>query len=152
MTITEIKRLLEQNPDKKVHFILPDSDFIPVHFHITEVGHVRKDFIDCGGTRRSTSACVLQAWVADDREHSLTAGKLASILKLADKILPPVDLGVEIEFEAPLISQFPVESGEVTADAVAFHLTTKHTDCLAKEKCGVESPSSSCCSSESGCC
>ena len=152
MIITELKRLLEENPDKKIHFILPDADFIPVHFHITEVGHVRKDFIDCGGTQRSTSACVLQAWVADDEEHSLTARKLAFILKLAGKILPSEDLAVEIEFEAPLISQFPVESAEVTADAVVFHLTTKHTDCLAKEKCGVESASSSCCSTESGCC
>jgi hypothetical protein len=153
MTITELKHLLEQNPDKKIHFILPDADFIPVHFHITEVGYVRKDFIDCGGTRRSTSACVLQAWVADDEDHSLNAGKLASILKLAAKILPSEDLAVEIEFEAPLISQFPVESSEVTADAVVFHLATKRTDCLAKEKCGVESPrASSCCSTESGCC
>jgi hypothetical protein len=151
MNTNELKRLLEQNPDKKIHFILPDSGLIPVHFHITEVGHVRKDFIDCGGTQRSTSTCVLQAWVADDEDHSLTAGKLASILKLAGKILPSEDLAVEIEFEAPLISQFPVESAEMTAEAVVFHLTTKHTDCLAKEKCGVESVSS-CCSAESGCC
>jgi hypothetical protein len=89
--------------------------------------------------------------VADDEDHSLTAGKLASILKLADKILPAEDLAVEIEFEAPLISQFPVESFEDTADTVIFRLTTKSTDCLAKEKCGVES-STSCCSAESGCC
>jgi hypothetical protein len=151
MTTTELKRLLEQNPDKKIHFILPDFGLIPVHFHITEVGHVRKDFIDCGGTRRSTSACVLQAWVADDENHSLTAGKFASILKLADKVLPAEDLEVEIEFEAPLISQFPVESSEVTADTVIFRLTTKSTDCLAKEKCGVENAPSSC-SVTNGCC
>jgi len=152
MTTNELKRLLEQNPDKKIHFLLPDFGLIPVHFHITEVGHVRKDFIDCGGTQRLTSTCVLQAWVADDEDHSLTAGKLASILKLADKILPSEDLAVEIEFEAPLISQFPMESSEVTADTIVFHLATKHTDCLAKEKCGVESENSSCCSTESGCC
>ncbi len=151
MTTNELKRLLEQNPDKKIHFILPDSGLIPVHFHITEVGHVRKDFIDCGGTQRSISTCVLQAWVADDEDHSLTAGKFVSILKLADKVLPSEDLAVEIEFEAPLISQFPVESFEVTADTVIFRLTTKSTDCLAKEKCGVESVSSRC-SAESGCC
>jgi len=150
MNITELNNLLELNPDKKIRFILPNEDVIPAHFHITEVGHVRKDFIDCGGTQRSSSSCVLQAWVADDEDHSLNAGKLASILKLARKVLPAEDLPIEVEFEAPTISQFPVESANATPDALIFRLSTKHTDCLAKELCGLES--SSCCSTETGCC
>jgi hypothetical protein len=32
---------------------------VPTHYHITEVGKVQKDFIDCGGTVRSSTACVL---------------------------------------------------------------------------------------------
>lgn len=149
MNITELKSLLELNPDKRLVFFLPDETTIPVHFHITEVGHVRKDFIDCGGTRRTSSACVLQAWVADDMDHLLTAGKLASILKLATSLLPSDELPVEIEFEAALISQFPIVSGQVTDEAIAFHLTTKHTDCLAKEKCGIEG---SCGTQDDHCC
>lgn len=153
MNITELKSILEQNAAKGIVFHLPDQVTIPVHFHITEVGHVQKDFIDCGGTRRSTSSCVLQAWVAaNDEDHALTAGKLASILKLAGKILPSDELEVEVEFEAPYISQFPIESAEADGDAVVFRLTTKHTDCLAKEQCGLESSNSSCCSTESSCC
>jgi hypothetical protein len=152
MNITELKNVLDLNPDKGLRFILPDKTIIPAHFHITEVGHVQKDFIDCGGTRRSVSSCVLQAWIAaNDEEHSLSAGKLGSILKLAGKVLPSNDLEVEVEFEAPYISQFPIESAEAQGDAVVFHLTTKHTDCLAKEQCGLESAGSSCCSAESGC-
>jgi hypothetical protein len=153
MNITELKTVLELNPDKGLKFILPNKESIPAHFHITEVGHVRKDFIDCGGTRRAASSCVLQAWVAaNDEEHSLSAGKLASILKLAGKILPSDELEVELEFESPYISQFPVASAEAGGDAVVFQLTTKHTDCLAKEQCGLESGNSSCCSTASECC
>jgi hypothetical protein len=153
MNITELKNALELFPDKGLQFILPNKEAIPSHFHITEVGHVQKEFIDCGGTRRSTSTCVLQAWLAaNDEEHALSAGKLANILKLAGKILPTDDLPVEVEFEAPYISQFPIESAEAGENAVIFHLTTKHTDCLAKEQCGLESANSSCCSAESGCC
>ena len=153
MNITELKSVLDLNPEKGLRFILPNKETIPAHFHITEVGHVQKDFIDCGGTRRAVSSCVLQAWVAaNDEEHSLSAGKLGAILKLAGKILPSEELEVEVEFEAPYISQFPVESAEAKGDAVIFHLTTKHTDCLAKEQCGLESANSSCCSTESGCC
>lgn len=153
MNITELKNVLQLHPDKGLRFVLPDQTRIPDHFHITEVGHVRKDFIDCGGVRRSSSACVLQAWVAaNDEEHALNAGKLASILKLAGSLLPSDELAVEVEFEAPYISQFPIESAEATGDAIVFRLTTKHTDCLAKEQCGLESGGSSCCSVESGCC
>lgn len=152
MNITELKNILTQNPEKSLRFILPDQGTIPAHFHITEVGHARKDFIDCGGSLRSTSSCLLQAWVAEnDEEHSLSAGKLADILKLAGKILPSDELPVEVEFEAPYISQFPIESAEPKGDAIVFQLTTKHTDCLAKEKCGIES-GSSCCTVESDCC
>jgi hypothetical protein len=152
MNITELKDILDQNPTKGLDFILPDKSAIPGHFHITEVGHVQKDFIDCGGTRRSISSCVLQAWVAaNDEDHALSAGKLASILKLAGKILPSDELPVEVEFEAPYISQFPIGATEIRGDAIVFHLTTKHTDCLAKEQCGLESVTS-CCSEETGCC
>ena len=152
MNITELKHILEQNPSKGISFILPDKTAIPGHFHITEVGHVQKDFIDCGGTRRLTSSCVLQAWIAaNDEDHSLSAGKLASILNLAGKIFPSDELTVEVEFEAPYLSQFPIDSADAQTDAVVFHLTTKHTDCLAREQCGLEGESS-CCSTESGCC
>ena len=151
MNITELKDILEENPMKGIDFILPDKTSIPAHFHITEVGHVKKDFIDCGGTQRAVSSCVLQAWVASDEDHSLSAGKLGSILKLAGKILPSHDLPVEVEFESPYISVFPIESADTTGETIVFHLTTKHTDCLAKEKCGIESEST-CCSTESGSC
>ena len=150
MNIADLKNILELNPDKGLKFILPDMGTIPAHFHITEVGHVQKDFIDCGGTRRAASSCVLQAWVsAQDEDHALSAGKLASILHLAGKILPSDELEVEVEFEAPYISQFPIGTAEAGDDAVIFHLATKHTDCLAKEQCGLESGNSSCCSSGS---
>jgi len=152
MNIADLKTILDQNPSKGLRFILPDKSAIPGHFHITEVGHVRKDFIDCGGTQRSTSSCVLQAWLAaNDEDHSLSAGKLASILGLAGKILPSSELPVEVEFEVPYISQFPIASAEAKSDVVVFQLTVKHTDCLAKEQCGLESESS-CCPAESSCC
>jgi hypothetical protein len=151
MNITELKDILEENPTKGIDFILPDKTAIPAHFHITEVGHVKKDFIDCGGTQRAVSSCVLQAWVADDEDHRLAAGKLGSILELAGKILPSDDLPVEIEFESPYISLFPIESADSTGETIVIQLTTRHTVCLAKEKCGIES-ASSCCPEESGCC
>ena len=151
MNIAAFKSLLAANPDKPMRFVLPNGKPIPPSYHITEVGHVRKDFIDCGGTVRSVSACVLQAWVAiNDEDHRLQAGKLDTILKMASKILPSDDLDVELEYEAPVISQFSVSEGEATNDAIVFKLTNKHTDCLAKESCGLEG--GNCASDEDSCC
>jgi hypothetical protein len=151
MHITELKKLLAENTGKNMRFVLPTGKSIPANFHITEAGHVKKDFIDCGGTVRSTSACVLQAWVAsNDEDHRLEAGKLGSILKMADTLLSSPDLPVEVEYEAPVISQFTITSSEIAPGEIVFHLANKHTDCLAKESCGLES--GSCCSEEDDCC
>jgi len=150
MNISEFSKIVSANPDKLMRFVLPNGKSIPPHYHITEVGHVKKDFIDCGGTTRSVAACVLQAWVAvNDEDHRLEAGKLATILKMASKILPDEEIPVELEYEAPIISQFSISDVEV-GKAIVFKLTNKHTDCLAKESCGLDG--GPCSSGEEDCC
>jgi hypothetical protein len=152
MTLTDFKAILAAHPNKTMRFVLPNGKSIPPSYHITEVGRVQKDFIDCGGTVRSSVACVLQAWVAaNDEEHRLEAGKLGAILEMAAKLLPDSSLPVEVEYEAPVISQFSIGISEVDSGGIVFHLENKHTDCLAKESCGLEA--SSCCSTEeTSCC
>ena len=87
MTLKEFRAALARNPGVTMHWMLPDRSFVPVHYHITEVGRVQKDFIDCGGTVRSTQACVLQVWVADDVDHRLETTKLAAIMDIAAPLL-----------------------------------------------------------------
>jgi hypothetical protein len=101
---------------------LPDGGLIPAHFHITEVGHVTKRFIDCGGTRRTLETCLLQTWVHDDVDHRLVAGKLATIFDRAGDVLPHHDLPVEIEYEDGVVAQFPVESAEDDRRCARFPL------------------------------
>jgi hypothetical protein len=76
MTIREFCDLLDRHPGTRMHWMLPDRSFVPAHYHITEVGRLQKDFIDCGV--------------------------------------------------------------ELTPSGLLFHLGTKHTACLAPEKCGVD--------------
>ena len=138
MKLSELKAILESQPDKSPQFILPDGDQVPAHFHLTEVGHVAKNFIDCGGTIRKTESTVLQLWVNDgDADHRLNAGKMAKILALGERVLPHYDLEVEVEYDDYAISQFPITGFESSGDHIDFTMTTKHTDCLARERCGV---------------
>jgi hypothetical protein len=151
MTLDAILKLLAANPAAALHLILPDGDFVPAHFHVTEVGRVQKDFIDCGGTVRSATSCVLQVWVAEDRDHRLDTTKLLGILRLAAPVLKATDLPVEVEYEDGRVSQFPVSAAEVTPSGVLFHLGTKHTACLAPDRCGVDTSGRSSCATP-GCC
>lgn len=135
MTLTELKHALSGNPDQVLRLRLPQGDPVPVSFHITEVGQVTKDFIDCGGTRRKVTICQLQAWVGPDDDHRIHAGKLLGILRKADPLMDSEEVPVEIEYEHGLISQYPVTGVELVDGALVFSLTAKHTDCLAKEVC-----------------
>jgi len=137
MNVNEVQNLLAAHPGEKMHFMLPDKSFVPAHFHITEVGRVQKDFIDCGGTVRSATTCLLQVWVAHDVDHRLETTKLAKIIEIAQPLLGSDQLPVEIEYEGDAISQYPLGGAESTPAGLLFYLGSKHTACLAPEKCGV---------------
>ena len=159
MNLSKFRTALARDPNAALHYMLPDGDFVPAHFHVTEIGRVHKEFVDCGGTRRESTACVVQVWVAADIAHRLTAGKLSKIVELAAPILKDDDLAVEIEYEAGTISQYPLGGMEVTPNGLLLMLGSKHTDCLAPDRCGIPvlasaaptaQPKGSC--GTSGCC
>ncbi len=136
-TLSQLRTALRDRPDAPLHLMLPGGEFIAAHFHVTEVGRVQKDFLDCGGTRRTSATCVLQTWVANDVTHRLTAGRLSQILALANDLFGPEDLSVEVEYDAGVISQYPLTAVESTPGGLLLTLGGKHTDCLAKDHCGV---------------
>ena len=157
MTTRQFLGLLQTHPDYLLSFSKPDGSLVPAHFHITEVGHLAKSFIDCGGKRHTMGSCLLQVWVADDTHHRLKASKLLSIFGRADDLLPSDELPVEIEVEAPVLTQLPLTRCEVEDGTLVFRTEFKHTDCLAKELClpdfslpGI--PGESACRPGSGCC
>ena len=142
--VKTLKAVLSENQGKGVLLVLPGGEEVPQHFHVTEIGGVRKDFIDCGGTQRVNSTCLIQCWVATDLEHRIETDKFLGIIKMGAKVLAGDFLPVEIEYEAGVISQYPLEEVTVTEEAVVLQLTTKHTDCLAKEKCGIPEAEEDC--------
>lgn len=135
MNVAEFISHLQQHAEKPLLLVLPDGGLVPAHFHITEVGHVLKRFVDCGGTRRTLETCLLQTWVHDDLDHRLSAGKLATIFQHSQDVLPHHELPVEVEHEDGVVAQFPVEEAMLYEGALAFRLGVKHTDCLARGIC-----------------
>jgi hypothetical protein len=139
MKLGELKSLLRSEGGKHFRLQLPAGHPVPVSFHVTEVGRVQKHFIDCGGVTRELAACLLQVWVGEDFNHRIETEKMAKILDKAKAILPDDSLPVEIEYEDEVISQYTIESYDSRPGSVVLKLAHKHTDCLAKELCGVPS-------------
>lgn len=156
MKLHEIKKHLKQL--ETIAFQLPDGSLVPNHFHVTEVGKVQKDFIDCGGTVRSETVINFQLWEANDYDHRLHPEKLINIIELSERILNLPDAEIEVEYQAETIRKFGLDF-----DGNNFLLTSKMTDCLAKDKCGIPAEklkvklgekrtATTCCTPESGCC
>ena len=137
ITLKEFRSMLKLNPNSKMTWVLPDGSPVPAHYHITEVGHVLKNFMDCGGTVRSTASCVLQVWVANDTDHRLDTTKLSKVVDVASAILYD-SLPVEVEYDNGVMSQYPLTGWEIAhREGLMFYLGSKHTACLAPDKCGV---------------
>ena len=130
MKLLEIKNKL--NELEVISFQLPNGELVPNHFHVTEVGKITKHFIDCGGTIRNEEVINFQLWNANDYDHRLHPKKLLQIIELSEKAFEIGDLEIEVEYQGETIEKFGLDfNGE------NFILTTKQTDCLAKDKCGI---------------
>ena len=154
MTIAELKSFLASHPGKAITFSLPDGSQIPPHFHVTEIGFAKKEFIDCGGKIHTEGKCLLQVWVATDVDHRVDSDKLAQILVHGKPVIPTDALPVEIEYNHPGLTHFPLAAAELDGDnTLTLRLTNKHTDCLAKDVCGVPTEGDdACCTPGGGCC
>jgi hypothetical protein len=134
MRLSDVKTFLSSLDQFTI--ALPDGGIVPGHFHVTEVGEVSKNFIDCGGTVRLERVANFQLWSADDYDHRLEPGKLIKIIEIAEQQLGLGNLEVEVEYQgATTIEKFGLEAGDGQ-----LQLTPKLTDCLAKDKCGIPAP------------
>ena len=155
MKLSEVKAALKKL--KTIGFQFPNGELVPRHFHVTEVGKIAKHFIDCGGTVRNEEVVNFQLWNANDYDHRLHPEKLVNIIEVSEKLLGIEDWEVEVEYQGETIQKFGLEF-----DGYNFLLTSKQTDCLAKDKCGIpaEKPkvrlrelnNVPCCSPDGNCC
>jgi hypothetical protein len=158
MKLSEIKNQLKNL--SQIAFQLPNGELVPSHFHVTEVGLITKNFIDCGGQIREEAVVNFQLWEANDYDHRLHPEKLVSIIELSERKLLIPDLEVEVEYQMKeTIGKFSLDF-----DGTNFQLKSKLTDCLAKDNCGIPTEKlktkigewrqkeTSCCTADSGCC
>jgi hypothetical protein len=160
MKLSEVKNALQNL--NEVTFKLPNGALVPAHFHVTEVGVITKQFIDCGGTTRNEQVINFQLWEANDFDHRLAPQKLTKIIDLSERVLRLPDAEVEVEYQADTIGKYGLYFNATTGN---FELTTKTTNCLAQDKCGIPpeklkvnlgnltpTDAAACCTPGGGCC
>ncbi|TBW28531.1 DUF6428 family protein [Gramella sp. KN1008] len=154
MKLSEFRNNLSGLSELK--FRLPSGELLPEHFHVTEIGKINKQFIDCGGTIRNEEKLSFQLWEANDYNHRLHPEKLVGIIELAKDKLDLPDYEIEIEYQGKSIEKY-----EVDFDGRYFLMHNTRTDCLAKDKCGIPKKKpkiklsdlqNACCTPDSGCC
>ncbi|HJT81265.1 MAG TPA: DUF6428 family protein [Chthoniobacterales bacterium] len=151
MTFSELQHLLQQYPAAFPRFILPNGDSIPPHAHVTEVGHVVRNFIDCGGKTGKEEKVLLQTHVGDDTDHRLRADRFARILQLGAALLPHSDLDVDIEYDCCVVAQYPIAAGEPEGEHLNFTLARGKTQCRARDRRQTVT-AETCCPTTSNCC
>ena len=149
MKLSKIKEILPNL--ENVAFQLENGKFVPEHFHVTEIGQITKNFIDCGGVIRKENVVNFQLWNADDFEHRLKPKKLLNIIQLSESKLGIEDSEIEVEYQSETIGKYDLEF-----NVKNFILKNKTTACLAQDACGISenkiTDKSTECGPNSGCC
>lgn len=131
MKLSEVKKAL-LNVDAVVFQLPSNQGFVPEHFHITEVGLITKNFIDCGGTVREEKVINFQLWETGDYDHRLEPSKLLRIIEKSEEIFKFEELEIEVEYQQETIGKYGLDF-----DGTNFLLTNKQTACLAEDACGI---------------
>jgi hypothetical protein len=150
MTLHDLENALEANPELFPRFVLPDGEYIPAHAHVTEVGHVVRNFIDCGGLTGKEEKIVLQTHVGGDTDHRLRSDRFARILQLGNRVIPNADLDVDVEYDCCVVAQYPIAEAAPDGDHLNLILRRSRTQCRARER--RVSETASCCTTSAACC
>lgn len=155
MKIIQFKSAIQLLPTQaNPTFIQLNGIPIDAHYHITEIGLVLKNYVDCGGVVRQERKANMQIWLANDTDHRLSAQKLLDIIEKSEQLFGLKDEELEVEFQGQTI-----ESYGLSVQDFGFQFTAKQTTCLAQDHCGIPNAQlpddlkkSSCCTPNSGCC
>lgn len=162
MTTNEFLTLLKEHPNKSLLFEYRNGHFVGANYHITEIKNITIDAVDCGAKTDFWKETIIQLWESPkekDKREYMSSYKALGILNKVDAI-KPMEKNVEVKFEYSNpnfhTAQLSVHGFDISADQIIMKLTVEHTDCKAKDECGVPvavgAEASNSCAPGSGCC
>jgi hypothetical protein len=156
MKISQFKSALQlAKPSDSPQFLQINGLAVSAHYHITEIGLILKNYVDCGGVVRQERKATMQIWLANDTEHRLSTQKLLDILEKSEQLFGLKDEELEVEFQGQTIETYSLSTQDF-----GFQFVSKKTTCLAPDHCGISDAQlplemqkkSTACTPNSGCC
>jgi hypothetical protein len=156
MKISQFKSALQRaKPEANPVFLQTSGISVAAHYHITEIGLILKNYVDCGGVVRQERKATMQIWLANDTDHRLSAAKLIDIIEKSEQLFGLKDEELEVEFQGQTI-----ETYGLAVQDFGFQFTAKKTTCLATDHCGISNEQlplemqkkNTACTPNSGCC
>jgi hypothetical protein len=151
MTFQDLQNALKANPKRFLRFVLPSGDSIPAHAHVTEIGHVVRNFIDCGGLTGKEEKAMLQTHVGNDTNHRLSPDRFAKILQLGSQVIPTTDLDVHVEYDCCVVAQYPIAEATPDGEHLNLILQRGRTQCRARERRESKAATDCCAAPASSC-
>lgn len=156
MKISQFKSALQlAKPEANPVFLQTSGISVAAHYHITEIGLILKNYVDCGGVVRQERKASMQLWLANDTDHRLSTEKLLGIIEKSEQLFGLKDEELEVEFQGQTI-----ETYGLAVQDFGFQFTAKKTTCLATDHCGISNEQlplemqkkNTACTPNSGCC
>ena len=151
MKLNDLVAALQESPTSFPRLVLPDGSYIPAHAHVTEVGHVVRNFIDCGGVTGKEEKVLLQTHVGTDEDHRLRADRFSKILQLGMRVLPSADLEVDVEYDCCVVAQYPLREVTRQGEHLDLLLRRGRTQCRERERREAKAQET-CCATAEACC
>ena len=162
MKTSEFLALLNDHKNKELLFEYLPGKFVGANYHITEIKNITVDAVDCGAGTDFWKETVIQLWESPtekDKVAFMTAFKALGILNKVDR-MKPMERSSEVRFEYSNdefhTAQLFVDDYVYNENKIILKLTSKKTDCKAKETCGVEetaeTTTAGACAPGTGCC
>ncbi len=151
MTFSDLLNALKADPQRLTRFVLPNGEYIPAHAHVTEVGHLVRNFIDCGGLTGNEEKVVLQTHVGSDTNHRLRSDRFANILQLGSRVIPSANLDVNVEYDCCVVAQYPMAEAKPDGEHLNLILRRNRTQCRARERRESQA-ATECCATSAACC
>jgi hypothetical protein len=151
MTFHDLQNAVDANPKRFPRFVLPSGDYIPAHAHVTEVGRVVRNFVDCGGLTGQEEKVVLQTHVGDDTDHRLRSDRFAKILRFGDRVIPNANLDVDVEYDCCVVAQYPITEATPDGEHLNLILQRGRTQCRERER-RENQTAVDCCATSAACC
>lgn len=162
MKTNEFLSLLKDHSSKSLIFEYKTGKLVGANYHITEVKNITIDAVDCGANTDFWKETIVQLWESPKeigKRDYMSAYKALGILNRVDGI-KPMEKDVEVKFEYSNsdfhTAQLFVNDFEISDDNLIIKLGVEHTDCKAKDECGVPMEvgvqEDNSCAPGSGCC